>query len=167
MHDTAADDGDVEIAVTDTGVGMPAGPRQSFHRFFTTKGPKGTGLGLSMTFGILARHGGRITVDSEEGRAAHQPHGGPPHARQGRLLYAGQSFWHAADEVCDRLRRRLGVSYRAGALWKLDDARRKRGAAARGPSPICGRSRSASLVLDAGRRVPALDRRRRGFALDV
>ena len=36
---------------------------------------------------------------------------------KGDILYDGQSFWHAADEERDRLRRRLGVSYQAGALW--------------------------------------------------
>ena len=36
---------------------------------------------------------------------------------KGDVLYDGQSFWHAADEERDRLRRRLGVSYQAGALW--------------------------------------------------
>jgi GAF domain-containing protein len=61
--------GQVEIAVSDTGSGIPPGIRQKiFDPFFTTKGPKGTGLGLSMTYGILARHGARITVESEEGR---------------------------------------------------------------------------------------------------
>jgi phospholipid/cholesterol/gamma-HCH transport system ATP-binding protein len=36
---------------------------------------------------------------------------------KGDVLYDGQSFWHATDEERDRLRRRLGVSYQAGALW--------------------------------------------------
>src|SRR5215475_12651357 len=36
---------------------------------------------------------------------------------KGDVLYDGQSFWHAADEERDQLRRRLGVSYQAGALW--------------------------------------------------
>jgi phospholipid/cholesterol/gamma-HCH transport system ATP-binding protein len=35
----------------------------------------------------------------------------------GDVLYDGQSFWHATDEVRDTLRRRLGVSFQAGALW--------------------------------------------------
>jgi signal transduction histidine kinase/CheY-like chemotaxis protein len=60
---------EVTVAVTDTGTGIPEAIRQKiFDPFFTTKGPKGTGLGLSMAYGILARHGGRITVESEEGR---------------------------------------------------------------------------------------------------
>ena len=36
---------------------------------------------------------------------------------KGDVLYDGQSFVHADDEKRDRLRRRLGVSYQAGALW--------------------------------------------------
>ena len=36
---------------------------------------------------------------------------------KGDVLYDGQSFWHADDEERERLRRRLGVSYQAGALW--------------------------------------------------
>jgi GAF domain-containing protein/CheY-like chemotaxis protein len=66
---TSAAAGQVEIAVADTGIGIPANIRHKiFDPFFTTKGPKGTGLGLSMTYGILARHGARISVESEEGR---------------------------------------------------------------------------------------------------
>ena len=60
---------EVRVEVIDTGTGIPEQIRQKiFDPFFTTKGPKGTGLGLSMAYGILARHGGRITVESEEGR---------------------------------------------------------------------------------------------------
>jgi len=60
---------EVVVEFVDTGTGIPEPIRQKiFDPFFTTKGPKGTGLGLSMTYGILSRHGARITVDSEEGR---------------------------------------------------------------------------------------------------
>jgi GAF domain-containing protein/ActR/RegA family two-component response regulator len=64
-------DGEVELAVSDTGVGMSEAVRQKiFDPFFTTKGPQGTGLGLAMTYGIVSRHGARITVDSQEGRGS-------------------------------------------------------------------------------------------------
>jgi CheY-like chemotaxis protein len=57
------------VEVRDTGTGIPEHIREKiFDPFFTTKGPKGTGLGLSMAYGILQRHSGRITVQSEEGR---------------------------------------------------------------------------------------------------
>jgi len=36
---------------------------------------------------------------------------------RGDVLYDGQSFWRAPDDERDRLRRRLGVAYQAGALW--------------------------------------------------
>ena len=42
---------------------------------------------------------------------------------KGDILYDGHSFVHAANEERDRLRRRLGVSYQAGALWS--DSKKK------------------------------------------
>jgi signal transduction histidine kinase/CheY-like chemotaxis protein len=66
---TEISDGQVQVEVRDTGTGIPEHIREKiFDPFFTTKGPKGTGLGLSMAYGILQRHNGRITVESEEGR---------------------------------------------------------------------------------------------------
>ncbi|HEV8583491.1 MAG TPA: GAF domain-containing protein [Methylomirabilota bacterium] len=68
---TAANDDHVEVAVSDTGVGIPPAVREKiFDPFFTTKGPQGTGLGLSMTYGIVSRHGGFVSVESEEGRGS-------------------------------------------------------------------------------------------------
>jgi phospholipid/cholesterol/gamma-HCH transport system ATP-binding protein len=36
---------------------------------------------------------------------------------KGDVLYDGESFWHATAEEQNVLRRRLGVSFQAGALW--------------------------------------------------
>jgi signal transduction histidine kinase len=63
------EDGLVEVAIRDNGVGIP--PDQLvriFEPFFTTKDPgEGTGLGLSTSFHVVKQHGGEIKVDSEVG----------------------------------------------------------------------------------------------------
>ncbi len=62
----------VVLKVSDTGQGIPASIRDRiFDPFFTTKEPgKGTGLGLSTVYGIIQRHGGTITCESEVGRGS-------------------------------------------------------------------------------------------------
>jgi PAS domain S-box-containing protein len=59
----------VEIAVTDTGCGIPAeNIEKVFQPFFTTKGPEaGSGLGLSMIYGFVKQSGGHIKIYSEVG----------------------------------------------------------------------------------------------------
>jgi CheY-like chemotaxis protein len=61
----------VFLAVQDTGLGIrDEDRRRLFEPFFTTKGERGNGLGLSVTFAIVRRHGGDITVESQVGRGS-------------------------------------------------------------------------------------------------
>ena len=63
MHSTK----EIEIAISDTGVGIPKDQMERiFLPFFTTK-EKGTGLGLAIVHKIVLSHNGRIEVDSQEG----------------------------------------------------------------------------------------------------
>ncbi len=65
-----AQSGQVEVAITDTGPGIPPEVLQRlFTPFFTTKPPGvGTGLGLSICHKIITSIGGSIEVDTEVGR---------------------------------------------------------------------------------------------------
>jgi PAS domain S-box-containing protein len=64
---------EIEIAVSDTGMGIPAADLPKlFQRFFRTERATsgaipGTGLGLAIARAIVEGHGGRIGVESEEG----------------------------------------------------------------------------------------------------
>ena len=61
--------GFIRILIADTGTGIPSDiVRTIFEPFVTTKGEKGTGLGLWIVKGIIANHGGRISVRSKVGK---------------------------------------------------------------------------------------------------
>ncbi|HVU52069.1 MAG TPA: ATP-binding protein [Polyangia bacterium] len=70
LIETRAEGDDVEVAIQDSGPGIPADvlPR-IFEPFYTTK-PKGegTGLGLPICMRIVEKHGGTMRVESEPGR---------------------------------------------------------------------------------------------------
>ncbi|MDQ3143450.1 MAG: PAS domain S-box protein [Pseudomonadota bacterium] len=69
--DAEMDDGDyIELAIRDTGSGMPPEiAARAFEPFFTTKEVgKGTGLGLSMVYGVARQSGGTARIESTPGK---------------------------------------------------------------------------------------------------
>lgn len=62
-------DGAIEVEVTDTGIGIPEENIGSvFDPFFTTKEVgTGSGLGLAVSYGIIEKHNGSITLRSKVG----------------------------------------------------------------------------------------------------
>ena len=61
-------DGQLQISVTDSGIGITSEQANKiFEAFFTTK-PQGTGMGLSISRKIIESHGGRIWASAHSGR---------------------------------------------------------------------------------------------------
>lgn len=60
------------VTISDNGAGIPDDVRPHlFQPFFTTKGERGTGLGLWISRGIVNKHGGTISLESDTTDAAH------------------------------------------------------------------------------------------------
>jgi len=66
---TRRENGNIKIEIQDTGCGIsPENLNRLFTPFFTTKKEvKGVGLGLAVSYGIIQRHHGKISVKSKEG----------------------------------------------------------------------------------------------------
>jgi len=65
-----AENEQIQVSVSDTGIGLP--PQQVdqiFNAFFTTK-PHGTGMGLRISRSIIESHGGRLWAAGASGRGA-------------------------------------------------------------------------------------------------
>ena len=59
----------LRLRFADTGTGMEEEVRERvFEPFYTTKGVLGTGLGLAVSYGIIERHQGLISVESKIGK---------------------------------------------------------------------------------------------------
>jgi len=63
-------DAGVSVAISDTGAGIPQeNLAHMLEPFFSTKA-SGTGLGLAISQRLVQEHGGRITVESQEGQGS-------------------------------------------------------------------------------------------------
>ncbi len=60
------------VTIADSGAGISEEIRSHlFQPFFTTKGERGTGLGLWVSRGIINKHGGTISLESDTSEASH------------------------------------------------------------------------------------------------
>jgi signal transduction histidine kinase len=66
--EVARQNGDVALAISDTGPGIPRERLEQLFQPFNSGKPRGSGLGLTIAERIVAAHGGRIEIDSELGR---------------------------------------------------------------------------------------------------
>jgi CheY-like chemotaxis protein len=68
---TSSNEGQIRIAVGDTGVGMTEEEcSRCLEPFYTTKGQQGTGLGLAAVYGFVQRYGGAIGIKSTKGEGS-------------------------------------------------------------------------------------------------
>ena len=60
------------VTIADNGPGIADEVRPHlFQPFFTTKGERGTGLGLWVSRGIINKHGGTLTLESDTDNSAY------------------------------------------------------------------------------------------------
>jgi signal transduction histidine kinase len=86
--------GEATIAVTDTGRGMTAETiKKAFQPFFSTK-TKGTGLGLSIVERVIRQHGGRVSVESAQGRGTTVLITMPLHSKESTIAEAMNHVVH-------------------------------------------------------------------------
>lgn len=137
------------LRISDTGEGMTEEVRRrAFDPLFTTKGPKSAGLGLSIAYGIVARHGGDIEVESIPGRGATfivrlPTGGGRREAAREPAAGAGQKRVLVVDdegEICQMLTRLLsGEGYQVSVALDGQTA-----------LSLCGESAFDLVITDLG-----------------
>ena len=66
----SAENGDVSVAVADTGPGVPAAEAERIFRPFWSRDGGGTGLGLAIAHELAHALGGRIELDSKLGEGS-------------------------------------------------------------------------------------------------
>src|SRR5271156_5173796 len=70
IHSRRAENEQILVSVSDTGIGFPPQlAEQIFDPFFTTK-PNGTGMGLRISRSIIESHSGRLWAVGNPGRGA-------------------------------------------------------------------------------------------------
>jgi len=124
---------ELQVSVRDTGIGIPVARRSALFEPFsqvdasTTRRFGGTGLGLSISRRLVEAMGGRIWLESEEGRgscfsftfrARKEPFDGPSFLRPEQPNLAGKALLVAVDnatnrEILHRQARSWGMSVEA------------------------------------------------------